>query len=105
MKKQENFKETVRLNSRLISHLGHITGFGISLITPMFLLVWGAMWLREHFGVGDWAMVLAIVCGLISGGMTFYNFVSVELRRAKRETEEYLHALEERKRNGGDHET
>ncbi len=92
MKQQKDFKEL----SRLATRLGHITGFGISLVTPMALLVWGAWYLMERHGVGTWIMAAAIVCGLLSGGMTFYNFVSAEIRRANREGEEYLRKQAER---------
>ncbi len=81
--------------------MGQITGFGISLVTPLLLLVWGAGWLRERFGVGDWIMVAAIVCGIVTGGVTFYNFVSDELKRARREGEAYLRTQEERRHSGG----
>ena len=71
------------------------------------LLLLGAMWLQEKFGLGDWIVVVAVVCGLISAGLTFYNFVSVELKRAKREEEAYIRAREERsekreRSDGGD---
>jgi len=102
MKKQNDMKET----ARLISRLGNITGFGISLVTPVFLLVLGAMWLQNRFGIGDWIMAAAILCGLISAGCTFRQFVSAEIRRAEREGEEYLRRQEERRHGEGeDNET
>lgn len=100
MKKGNDFKDT----ARLIGRLGNIAGFGISLVTPIFLLVWGAMWLQNRFGIGDWIMAAAIVCGFISAGCTFYQFVSAEMKRASREGEEYLRRQNERK-GGKDSET
>ncbi|MBE6598470.1 MAG: AtpZ/AtpI family protein [Ruminococcaceae bacterium] len=102
MKESKDMKDT----ARLVARLSHITGFGISLVAPIFLLVFAAMWLREKYGVGDWVMAAAIVCGFISAGFTFYHFVSDEIKRAHREGEEYLRRQEERAKNGGgDHET
>jgi len=92
MKNQNDWKET----ARLVSRMSHITGFGISLITPILLLMWGAMWLQERYGFGDWVVIVALVCGLISAGLTFYHFVTDELKRAKREEAEYIRAREER---------
>ena len=87
--------------ARLIGRLGDITGFGISLVTPIFLLVGGAVWLQNRFGLGDWIVAAAIVCGFISAGCTFYHFVSAEIKRASREGEEYLRRQKERSRDGG----
>lgn len=109
MKNRLDWKST----SRLVSRLGQITGFGLSLVTPIFLLVWAALWLMDRFGLGDWVMAAAIVCGLITAGCTFYQFVSVEIRRAARESEAYRNAQAERARQaekngskgGDDHET
>lgn len=95
--KNNNFKDT----ARLIGRLGNITGFGISLVTPIFLLVWGAMWLQSRFGIGDCIMAAAIFCGLISAGCTFYHFVSAEIKRARREEEEYRRRQREHSQDGG----
>jgi len=89
-------KNDLKSTAQLVGRLSHVTGFGISLITPIFLLVWGAMWLQERFGVGDWIMVVAIVSGLISAGFTFYHFVSDEIKRAEREGEAVLRRQKER---------
>lgn len=94
MKNQNDRKET----ARMLSRMSHVTGFGISLITPIFLLMWGAMWLQERFGFGDWIVVVALVCGLISGGLTFYHFVTDEIKRAEKEGAEYLRQQKERSR-------
>ncbi len=91
MKKKNNWKETAKLANRLAD----ITGFGLSLVAPIFLLVWGALWLEERFALGDWILIAAIVCGFVTAGCTFYRFVSAEIRRADRESAEY------RRRHGG----
>lgn len=89
-------KGDLRPLARVVGRLGQITGFGLSLVTPVFLLVWGALWLEERFGLGDWVMVLAIVAGLLSAGCTFYRFVRAEVRLANRESEAYLREKAER---------
>lgn len=97
-------KGDLRPLARVVGRLGQITGFGLSLVTPIFLLVWGALWLEDHFGLGDWVMALAIVMGLLSAGCTFYRFVRAEVRLANRESEAYLREMAERG-NGKDHPT
>ena len=96
MKNQNDWKDT----ARMVSRMSHVTGFGISLITPIFLLLWGAMWLQERFGFGDWIVVVALVCGLISAGVTFYHFVAGEIKRAEKEEAEYLRRKNERTQKG-----
>ena len=92
MKNQNDLKNT----AQLLTRVSQISGLSISLMTPIFLLAWGAMWLQERFGLGDWIVAVAIVCGLISAGVTFYHFVSTEIKRAEREGEEYLRRQKER---------
>lgn len=95
MKNQNDWKDT----ARLVSRMSHVTGFGLSLITSVLLPIVGAMWLQKRFGFGDWIVVTALVCGLISAGLTFYHFVTDELKRAKKEEAEYIRAREERTKN------
>ena len=95
MKNQNDWKDT----AQMLSRMSHVTGFGISLITPLLLLMWGAMWLQERYGFGDWVVIVALVSGLISAGMTFYHFVADEIKRAKREETEYIRAREERSKH------
>ena len=91
---------------RMISRISLITQLGLSLVTPPLLLLLGALWLQNRFGIGDWIMAAAILCGLISAGCTFRQFVSAEIRRAEREGEEYLRRQEERRHGEGeDNET
>ncbi len=102
MNNKNDWKDT----ARMLSKMSHVTGFGISLMTPIILLLLGAMWLQERFGLGDWIVAVAVVCGLISAGVTFYRFVSDEIKRAKKEEAEYICAREERtkKAEGRDRE-
>ena len=101
MKNQNDWKDT----ARLVSKMSHVTGFGISLITSILLPIWGGMWLQERFGFGDWVVIVALLCGLTSAGLTFYHFVTDELKRAKREEAEYLRAREERTNMTGSSDT
>ena len=43
--------------------------------TPPILCIFFALWLQKRFGVGDWAVICAIIVGLISSACTFSDFI------------------------------
>ena len=69
---------------RIVSRISLITQLGLSLITPPLLLLLGALWLQERFGVGDWLILCAILAGILSGGCAAYNLIRAELLHEKR---------------------
>ena len=44
-----------------------LTELGLSLICPILLCAWGAGYLRDRFGLGNWVMLVAILFGTLSG--------------------------------------
>ncbi|MBE6560879.1 MAG: hypothetical protein E7662_07120 [Ruminococcaceae bacterium] len=68
---------------RMISRISLITQLGLSLVTPPLLLLLGALWLQNRFGIGDWILLCAILAGIISGGYAAYNLIRAELHREK----------------------
>ncbi len=51
------------------------------LVFPAGLIIGGGWWLRAHFVLGNWVMILAIVLGALVG---VYNFFSYLLKISKR---------------------
>lgn len=94
--KRKDFKET----ARLLGRLSDVTGFGFSLAVSFFLPIAGAFWLQKQWAWGDWVVAVAIFCGLLCAGCTFYRFVNAEIKRAKKDGEEYLRRQKERGRKG-----
>lgn len=72
----------------LAQNLPLITQFGISLVAPLLLAMWGAGWLQRRFGLGSWVMLVAVALGL--GGMfsSFLRFVRYVEKQAKRDQQE-----------------
>lgn len=62
-------------NLSCLKHLTLITQFGLSVATPPILCIFFALWLQKRFGVGDWAVICAIIVGLISSACTFSDFI------------------------------
>ena len=48
-----------------------ITQFGLSVISPLLLFIFGAVWLREKFELGGWVIAIGVVFGVLGavGGL------------------------------------
>lgn len=51
-----------------------VTTLGFSLIAPVVLAVYGALWLRGRFALGGWVVFAGILLGLGGAGVSFYRF-------------------------------
>ncbi len=60
-----------------------VTQLGLSLVTPLILLVLLAFWLRKTFSLGDWVVLVGLALGLISMGLTFYRIYRGILKQSK----------------------
>ncbi len=69
---------------QIVSRISLLTQLGLSLVTPPLLLLWGALWLQDRFGVGDWLLLCAILAGILSGCCAAYNLIRAELLCEKR---------------------
>ena len=79
-------KKTFRALAR---NLPLITQFGLSLVLPPVLCFFGARWLMDHFGLGSWILLVAIVLALVSIVSTFSQFFRYMLRQAEEEERDY----------------
>ena len=73
---------------KAISVLGQL---GFTLITPPLVLILLASWLQDHFELGTWVMLLALLIGLITSAVGAYNFyrrVLVSTHKKAKEEEE-----------------
>ena len=57
---------------------------GLSFAAPPLLFIWGALWLQNRFGIGDWLLLCAIFAGILSGGCAAYNLLLTTLLYDKR---------------------
>lgn len=69
-----------------------LTQLGMSIAVPLGGFVWGAMWLRERFGLGKWVIVCGCIVGLIcavdSTIRTFKMLGAVMSRQQKKKEEQ-----------------
>lgn len=52
--------------SEIAKPLIWLTELALSAAVPLFLFVYGAIWLRDRYGLGAWVLVLGILLGLTS---------------------------------------
>ena len=46
-----------------IKGLVWLTQLGLSVAGPLFVFIYGAVWLRDRYGMGVWVLILGIVFG------------------------------------------
>ncbi len=64
---------------RTVRELVWLTQLGVSIVCPVVLCLFGAIWLRDRFGLGNWVLFLGIALGLggaFSAGAAFARDVS-----------------------------
>lgn len=52
---------------KALKNLTMLTQLALSLLTPTLLCIFGAIWLKNKFGLGQWIVMLGIFLGLGSG--------------------------------------
>ncbi|MBQ1234123.1 MAG: AtpZ/AtpI family protein [Oscillospiraceae bacterium] len=57
----------------LAKGLTAFTQIGISTVVPIVFFIWGASWLQNKFGLGNWILLFGILLGVASGMLTFYK--------------------------------
>ena len=52
-----------------------ITQFGLGTATPMILCILAAVWLKNRFALGDWAVLTGVLLGVGSGFMSMIKMI------------------------------
>lgn len=68
----------------LVACVSLLAQLGLSFVTPPLLLILGALWLQNRFGIGDWLLLCAIFAGILSGGCAAYTLLRTALLYDKR---------------------
>ncbi len=63
------------MKKSVFSALTMVSQFGISTITPMLLCIFAAIWLKNRFGLGDYAILIGIILGIGSGFMSMMKMI------------------------------
>lgn len=71
-----------------LRYLGLLSQFGLSLILPVVLLLFGSLWLRERYGFGSWVTLAALVLSILSWIPTVGSFMRYVLTETKKGEQE-----------------
>lgn len=72
---------------KVLESLSQITQFGFSIVSPLLILIWIAIWLKSKFLLGDWVVFAAIILGLASSFTSAVSFFKCACRQAKKSEE------------------
>ena len=71
---------------QIARHLVWLTQFGLSVALPPVLLLLGAVWLKNHFALGSWIVLVGLLLGLFASiGSLHKNLKSID-REGKEDT-------------------
>ena len=58
---------------QIARHLVWLTQFGLSVALPPVLLLLGAVWLKNHFALGSWIVLVGLLLGLFGSIGSLHN--------------------------------
>lgn len=69
---------------QILKNITFLTQVGLSLAAPLVLCIWGTVWLRDRFSLGDWVVLAGIVLGLGGAASSFISFARYVSREARK---------------------
>ena len=75
-----NNDEKQQYSFTIIQSIMYLSQLGLSIITPILLLIGGAIALNKYLNVGTWIFIVAIFLGLGGSVSVFFSF----MKHAKR---------------------
>lgn len=70
-------------------NLSLISQLAISLLVPIFLMIFVCTWLKNKFGFGDWIVLAGILFGVASGLNSMWSYLKRFLREGRQQQKEY----------------
>ncbi len=77
-------KKAMKNKNNVFTALAMVTQFGITVITPVLLCTFGAIWLRNKFNLGNLTVIIGILLGIASSVLSMIKL----LRHMSKMTEE-----------------
>ncbi len=74
--------------SNLAGAFSMIVQFGISVITPMLLCIFAAVWLKNRFGLGDRIVLVGLLLGVGSGIVGMFKAIKQMAKLAEKEDDD-----------------
>ena len=65
--------------------LGLITEFGLNIVISFLLWIFIASWIKNHFSLGNYVMIIGIFLGLGSSALSFMKFFKTAVEKEKKD--------------------
>lgn len=69
----------------ILSAIVWLTQFGLSVVGPVALCVWGSVWLRDRFDLGSWVVIVGVVLGIGGSVSALWSSLKAMERQSKDE--------------------
>ncbi|MBQ7903078.1 MAG: AtpZ/AtpI family protein [Oscillospiraceae bacterium] len=70
-------------------YLSLISQLAISMITPVLLMIFVCIWLKNKFGLGNWVVMAGMLLGIGSGLSSVWTYLKRFLREGEKQQQEY----------------
>ena len=70
-------------------NLSLLSQLAISMLTPIFMMIFVCTWLKNKFGLGDRVVIAGIILGLCSGITRVWGYLKKSIRDAEKQRQEY----------------
>lgn len=70
-------------------YLSLISQLAISMITPVLLMIFVCMWLKNKYGLGNWVVMAGMFLGIGSGLSSVWTYLKRFLREGEKQQQEY----------------
>lgn len=64
-----------------LKYLAFITQVGITILTPIALCIFLAIFLTRKFGIGQWVIILGILLGISAGILNVYKMMTKAMKK------------------------
>lgn len=68
----------------VLRYLAYFSQVGITMVTPPLILAFGAMWLRDKYGLGNWIVIFGILLGIAVALCSLRDFLRLTEKEARK---------------------
>lgn len=77
-----------KIGMTILQGLSFLGQLGFSLAMPLILCIWGAIWLKDRFGLGNWIVIAGLILGLGGAVSSFNGFIRYVQRKAAQKNDQ-----------------
>ena len=70
-------------------YLGLISQLAISMLTPIFMMLFACLWLKNKYELGNWVIIAGLLLGIGSGLSSVWTYLKKFLRDGEKQQQEY----------------